>query len=505
MGSLCAGQHSTLKTFQENGFMPLLSYILIDVDEVRHLLPEFKTYIEESPHCADALSRKEAGNICEITEAEAMKAGKNVIINCSPLKSNWYSKEISRIRRQHPKYKIAIIHITAPLEKVLNNAKENSTKTGLTVPSNLVKSMVQKIPEIFTQLKPNVDYCCEISNDEKVKILPDDDWNTFESMWMQSPKHATKCSSRRLQKRASIAALNAAPPLRIQSHRQFSSKFSTEKNYEADTTEFYGPYARIRATLDYNYHGNYTKQRQYLQDRIVSEFMGQIIIQDKNGDLCTTATEPFIVFTAGAMGAGKGHTINRLVELGYFPLLAFVSVDPDEIRRHFPEYHVYIEECPEQAGELTRKEAGFVAEILTAVAMEQKKNVMVDGSLRDSDWYQVYFQQLRETYPISKLAIIHVVAPKDTIFRRAEERGHRTGRIVPKATLIEAMEQVPKSVDILKHLVDVFVEINNPSDSDIQITSDKDMGWTNFRSIWMQTCAFVPKQSRMKKLTSMYF
>ena len=37
------------------------------------------------------------------------------------------------------------------------------------------------------------------------------------------------------------------------------------------------------------------------------------------------------------MGAGKSYTMRKLVEKGRFPLLAFVNVDPDEIRRQLPE------------------------------------------------------------------------------------------------------------------------------------------------------------------------
>ena len=44
---------------------------------------------------------------------------------------------------------------------------------------------------------------------------------------------------------------------------------------------------------------------------------------------------------AGAMGAGKGYTIDRLVEAGRFPLTGFVAVDPDEVRRQLPEFALY--------------------------------------------------------------------------------------------------------------------------------------------------------------------
>ena len=70
----------------------------------------------------------------------------------------------------------------------------------------------------------------------------------------------------------------------------------------------------------------------------------------------------------------------------------------------------------------THKEAGYVAEILTLVGLQAGKNVLVDGSLRDHEWYQKYFAFLRKEYPMYKLAIIHVVAPRDAVFERAAER-----------------------------------------------------------------------------------
>lgn len=139
------------------------------------------------------------------------------------------------------------------------------------------------------------------------------------------------------------------------------------------------------------------------------------IVNNRIANVCLRAFR----FTAGAMGAGKGYTIKKLVEKGRFPLLAFVRVNPDAIRRYMPEYHLYIETNPELAGELTNKEAGFIAEILTLAGLQRGKNVMVDGSLRHADWYRTFFERLRKEFQDIRLAIIHVVAPREAIFRRA--------------------------------------------------------------------------------------
>ena len=65
-----------------------------------------------------------------------------------------------------------------------------------------------------------------------------------------------------------------------------------------------------------------------------------------------------------------------------------------------------------------------------------------------------------------------------------KERGIKTGRVIPMETMIMTIEQVPRSVEILQKLVDVFVEIDNPDDSDIVITSSE-MDWDMFKSIWL--------------------
>ncbi len=100
-------------------------------------------------------------------------------------------------------------------------------------------------------------------------------------------------------------------------------------------------------------------------------------------------------------------------------MLAFVKVDPDEIRRQLPEFMLYASLCPEDAGERTNKECGYISEIITLAGLESGKNVLVDGSLRDSEWYKLYFKMLREKYSHLKIAILHVVAPREAVFQRA--------------------------------------------------------------------------------------
>lgn len=187
-------------------------------------------------------------------------------------------------------------------------------------------------------------------------------------------------------------------------------------------------------------------------------------------------------------GAGKSYTIHKLNDKGRFPLNGFVTVDPDMIRQHFPEYGVYNNLAPERAGELTRKEAGVVSEILTEAALRRGQNVLVDGSLRNASWYLDHFMDLRTRYPSLQIAIVHVTAPREAVFERAANRAQVTGRVVPRDLLEQVMEEVPKSVEILSSKVDFCVEILNPPDADDVEIVTGGITWDFFRKVWKQSC-----------------
>jgi predicted kinase len=239
--------------------------------------------------------------------------------------------------------------------------------------------------------------------------------------------------------------------------------------------------------------------------------MSQIV--DVNDQVCTTPTRPWLVFTAGSMGAGKSYTIKKLMEENLFPMLAFVGVDPDVVRRYLPEYEGYVQRSKADAGEFTRKESGFIVEILTEAALREGKNVLVDGSLRDHEWYTLYIARLRASYPNLRIAILHISAPPEVVYARARRRGDETGRYVPETLLQETLESVPRSVSILSPLVDYVAEFVNDSDgiryklgaggggggggAEVKLGEGGE-AWDKFHEVWMQTCKWVPKAARKK-------
>lgn len=101
----------------------------------------------------------------------------------------------------------------------------------------------------------------------------------------------------------------------------------------------FGPYRRERLELDWSFHKIPTKERQALQDEIVDQVLRRVVKECEegqnardcgSGEVCTRRKEkgelgesdnrPLALFTAGGMGAGKGHTLKEFLRDGTISL-----------------------------------------------------------------------------------------------------------------------------------------------------------------------------------------
>jgi len=484
-----------IKSLLVNNRLPLMGFVLVDPQEIRMLLPEYAHLHQKNRELGIELTEKETGYIIEVLTLAALEAGTNVVVYGYFKEVTWYQQYCRKLQENFKQLKIGILHIMTDAEG----------EDGSSVAEDLVSHTDY--------------YCClKIFSEKDMEIMTDGvTWLSFGKSFEQRGAWGADETpqSKRLSmfRNAAKLVISKGPTFEtivnnvmvkssrhhdgVCSIRSFNIEKSTEENHMSNDMYFYGPYAHIRKELDYSYHCNYRRERQLLQDAVISEYLVKATIKDKDGKYCSTPTEPFVVFTAGAMGAGKGHVINYMDTNGYFPLASFVLVDPDEIRSLFPEYELYKSENPFKAGEMTRKEAGYIVEILTLFAMQAGKNVLVDGSLRDWEWYGEYFDQLKGDYPAVKISILHIDAPRDVIIKRAEARGNITGRKIPIETLEMAIRQVPISVAKLKDQVDSYYKVNN-APSGVELMTENTT-WSMFQDSWLQTCAWIPKAQSKKK------
>ncbi|GAA5904570.1 uncharacterized protein JCM6883_003830 [Sporobolomyces salmoneus] len=268
------------------------------------------------------------------------------------------------------------------------------------------------------------------------------------------------------------------------------------ERYEPDPTKpdrptprHFGLYAKERSTLDWSYHVVPSKARQSLQDEIVSLVLGTQVkecrdagddepcrvsgtgqaelgcqLGDCSGD--SEGKKPLALFTAGGMGAGKGHTLRDMLRSRRIRLPAnTVWIDPDALSRLLPERPQYLSHSPETASSLLHPEASLLQEICAAVAKERNRSLVIDGSLTDCKWFAGFMKGFRESG--YECEILFVSAPEETMLKRAERRAKSTGRVTNPEAIKRSRLKSPECVSNLSKpsLVRRVRLIDNSDDS----------------------------------------
>jgi len=120
----------------------------------------------------------------------------------------------------------------------------------------------------------------------------------------------------------------------------------------------------------------------YIQERLLwLMFCADVLLGCTN----TPPDRPWIIFTAGAMGAGKSHTVKMLQAFGCCSLTHMSKVDPDTVKYQLPEMVHYIQKNPGPkpdkniiyAGHATHNESAFIQEIIVREMLEESKSMII--------------------------------------------------------------------------------------------------------------------------------
>jgi ribonuclease D len=94
-----------------------------------------------------------------------MQEHKNVWVDGSLRDSGWYKEVFAKIRRDHPHYRIAILHVSASWETVKARAESRALKTGRVVPEADLRASFEQVPASVSALSPLADFCAHIDNE----------------------------------------------------------------------------------------------------------------------------------------------------------------------------------------------------------------------------------------------------------------------------------------------------------------------------------------------------
>lgn len=188
----------------------------------------------------------------------------------------------------------------------------------------------------------------------------------------------------------------------------------------------------------------------------VSKYAMESAYRDVERDaLASTAAQehPRAILLGGQPGSGKSAlaagAINELRANG-----GAVVIDADRMREENPRYKQLSREDPQNAADRTHKEAGEWANRLTVAAVESRRNLVVDGTMRSPENMRDLATRLKDQgYEVE--ARVLAVNPETSMTRarlrfeeQVAERG--TGRFVNKEQHDNAYTGMAESVRVLE-------------------------------------------------------
>lgn len=208
-------------------------------------------------------------------------------------------------------------------------------------------------------------------------------------------------------------------------------------------------YDSLKKYIDYTWHTEYPKERETLHAKIINN---HFVDKQRNSN-------PLIIFTGGCYGAGKGHTMRYLHSIGKINLSEWVYADPDTIRAKY--------NCDDF------KEAGYIVEMIEYYALENNYNIIIDGSLKDYNWYIPHFKMIKETFTDYEIIAIFVVADLDTILERNKKRCIETSRCIPESSIVNTFNSINDAYkEYSKFLSRCYLVRNNTNQHDENFFND---------------------------------
>ena len=192
---------------------------------------------------------------------------------------------------------------------------------------------------------------------------------------------------------------------------------------------------------------------------------GKVLISDNDlhrlyravevADISRTARQdtPTAIMTGGQPGSGKtgltGIALQELASRG-----GAVVIDADRMREYNPDYRRLMASDPERAADLTHPTAAQWANQLRERAIFERRNLIVDGTMRDPEDVARVSRQLKDAGYIIDARVMAV--PGDVSFAHARLRYEaldneaQAGRVVNQAQHDQAYVGIPKSLERLE-------------------------------------------------------
>merc|ERR1712048_337035 len=120
---------------------------------------------------AGSMTHRESGYIAEVAQEAALQMQKHTWVDGSLRDADWYAQVFDGLRKAHPEYRIAIIHVSAAWDVVRERAASRARNTGRVVPEEQLWDSFIRVPKAVQRLTELADFVAHVSNDSSIELL----------------------------------------------------------------------------------------------------------------------------------------------------------------------------------------------------------------------------------------------------------------------------------------------------------------------------------------------
>eukprot|EP00760_Papus_ankaliazontas_P001451 PhM_4_TR10478/c0_g1_i1/m.2220 len=175
-GPMGVGKNHVVDTLGAKGYLPTSSFVEVDPDKVKEMLPEIEGYRKRSPELAHTLTHAESGFIAEIAALECLNRNFNVIVHGSLRNHDWYMRYLrDTITPNYPQYRTAILYVTASPQVVMDRAKARALRDSSCrhVPVDQIMNSLHQVPVAVNALREHVHTMFVVENNAPLKLSDD--------------------------------------------------------------------------------------------------------------------------------------------------------------------------------------------------------------------------------------------------------------------------------------------------------------------------------------------
>ena len=191
---------------------PWTTLCKIDPDMLKSELPEMAGFLQADRATAATQLHRESTQMADVLLEHALAHQIPVLVDGSLRDVHFYERLFDRIHRDFSAYRIAILHVTADRDVIVERAEQRAQRTGRVVPRELLEESMRQVPESVAKLAPRADAVYRIANnegrplelvmmrvkDQKNKKNVDDDdqsnekptWEEFAQSWKDEEEEA---------------------------------------------------------------------------------------------------------------------------------------------------------------------------------------------------------------------------------------------------------------------------------------------------------------------------